>query len=287
MRCSNCGNDNPEQDRFCRTCGSPLENNQNNNTNMNMNNSTPLNDLYNQGSNGNNIQMNNNPQPMNNNPQPMNNYQQQVNQQPMNNKKDNSKTLGIISLILGLLCIPLAFLLSIFMIPIAIIGIILGAIAHKRGTAIAGIILNVLSIIICIAILVFAVFLVLDTAGEVAGTYKCSDYFDSYASEDAKNKEGYMEFKLNYDGTFSMDYDIDGTNNIIKGEYKVSDMEDEDDDSFKYYALELNANYREIKGEVNTDAYKTKYVLGKVKGQSKSYVLMNTISYSQYTCIKQ
>ena len=48
MRCSNCGNDNPEQDRFCRTCGSQLETNQNNNTNMNMNNSTPLNDLYNQ-----------------------------------------------------------------------------------------------------------------------------------------------------------------------------------------------------------------------------------------------
>ena len=81
MRCESCGNENEMNNTFCTKCGSPLNNNQNNNQpNLtDMYNQPNLNQMYNQ--NNNNQQMNNNNQPINNGMQ-MNFNNTQNNQQP-------------------------------------------------------------------------------------------------------------------------------------------------------------------------------------------------------------
>ncbi len=66
MRCESCGNENEMNNTFCTKCGSPLNNNQNNNQpNLtDMYNQPNLNQMYNQNNNNQQMNMNNN---MNNN----------------------------------------------------------------------------------------------------------------------------------------------------------------------------------------------------------------------------
>lgn len=78
-------------------------------------------------------------------------------EQPKSTDVKNDSPLGLISMIIGLLCIPLAVFIKLWVIPIAIAGIIIGA-CHKGkdGKKTAGIALSAASIPIAVIVAIIA-----------------------------------------------------------------------------------------------------------------------------------
>lgn len=99
------------------------------------------------------------------------------------NNKPGSKSL--VSLILGVISIVGSCVVYIFIIPVAIIGLIFGIIdKQKSSTRTVGILLNILSIVVAIVIVVVAFFLFVLFERD---TYNDDDYFsdnDNYGSNE-------------------------------------------------------------------------------------------------------
>lgn len=275
MFCPNCGTNNEQGMNFCKNCGNPL-NNQNMNSNTNINNSMNNNNMnsYNgmapnmsntNMNNFNNISQNNSNLPNMNNSMNPNNFNN-ANQVEIEKKKRN----GIISIVIGAISILLAFKLSFFVIPLAIVGIVIGAKAKKNG--IVGIILNVISILITLAFLIIAVFVV--TRFNYIGTYECgaNNSLNTAAIVDYD-----IEFRLNADKTFTMQYSTMGA---INGKYEIEKIRNQN--NYLIYDLVLDTTDRNIDGTSLSENYKTKYSLG-IAPDGK-VELLNTISYSKYSC---
>ena len=275
MFCPNCGTNNEQGMNFCKNCGNPL-NHQNidsntNNINNSMNNN--INSYNNMTPNMSNTNMNNfNNMNQNNNHLP--NINNNVNPNNFNNanqvEKEKKKRNGIISIVIGAISILLAFKLSFFVIPLAIVGIVIGAKAKKSG--IVGIILNIISILITLAILIIAVFIV--ARFNYIGTYECGSY-NSLMTKETVDYD--IEFQLNVNNTFIMKYDDE---NMINGKYKMEEIRNEKD--YIIYDLVLDTTDRTIEGKSLSQTYTTKYSLGiRTDGDVE---LLNTVTYSRYAC---
>lgn len=68
-------------------------------------------------------------------------------------KKGNG--LAVASIIIGVLSIILSFFLNVIVIPLAIVGLVLGIVSKTKGAKVVGILLNILAIILPIIIIVF------------------------------------------------------------------------------------------------------------------------------------
>ena len=326
MICESCGNENAMGNAFCTKCGSPLNNNQNNNqSSLNQmynqnNNQSSLNQMYNQNNNqnmnqqmNNGIQMNmdnnqsmNNSMPMNmNNNQPNNGMQMNMNNNQPNNgmqmkfnnqnnqnnvdekKLKDKKRNGMISLILSLVCIPLFFIISFLVLPICIIGLIFGIAAGKKG--IAGIIINIIDIILAVVIALAAFYLVFTGGYKMYGTYHCMEYHDLYSEEDIKNfelTEKPYTFKINYDDTFSMEVKANDT--LIEGTFKIIGEKTSEMYQTDYYNLKMDATKRRVAGKEYTEPFQTEYVFAIYRSDNNKNAayIYNPKSMSQYICEK-
>lgn len=173
MFCRNCGKNLNSGQMFCGNCGTKIEN-QNNVNSFGQ---------YTQG----NYNINN-----------------QSNLESSNNKKSG---LSITSLILGIVSILLSFLLNIFIIPVAILGLILGLIDKKKSRMkITGIILNSLGIVFPIIILIIGGVLInsfINLELNSGGVYEGNGYnieYDSNWSEVSLTQGEGLEYQ--YDESY-------------------------------------------------------------------------------------
>ena len=266
MFCKYCGQKLNEGDEFCTNCGAKKDLNPG--VQPNVNNTQP---------NMNNNVVNNNP----------------------NNMQNPNKTsaTAIVSLVLGILSIFLCFFINLFTLPLSITGIVLGIITkEKGGMKIAGIILNILSIIISIVILVFmgALFM---TAWD-----KAKDNIDKY-EKDYKSISNPLEGKWNcklYDGTKEYDYAVtfefndDNTfgwyeygnesNASVTGEYEYNEVTKSNGMAgSKYYSVEMESNSFTNNGSTSTDKYTSKYEFG-INSYGDEAVVINEATYNMYYC---
>ncbi len=130
MNCPNCANPLEPNSKFCSKCGFNLEN-QTTATTVQTISSVEQNVVN----------------------------QEFVNAIPVSKKKEKSyDTLGMISMIVGIIAFLLALFLNVLIIPVAIIGLIMGIISKKKGgIKTTGIIFNILAIVGSIVIIVVSI----------------------------------------------------------------------------------------------------------------------------------
>lgn len=266
MFCKYCGQKLNEGDEFCTNCGAKKDSNSG--VQQNINNNQP---------NMNNNGVNNNP----------------------NNMQVPNKTsaTAIVSLVLGILSLFLCFFINLFTLPLSITGIILGIITkEKGGMKIAGIILNLLSIIISILIIVFigALFM---TAWD-----KAKDNIDKY-EKDYKSISNPLEGKWNcklYDGSKEYDYAVtfefdddnkfewykyeDKANTNVTGDYEYNEVTKSNGiEGTKYYSVEMESESFTNDGSTTTDKYTSKYEFG-INSYGDEAVVINEATYNMYYC---
>jgi len=206
------------------------------------------------------------------------------NQQPQNNidvpKKDRDN-LGTISLILGIISLILSIFLNILILPMAIVGLILGIISKSRnGKKIAGIILNAISIIIILILLIIA--LLWDT-NYISGKYDCTGLNNP--------DEFLITLHLNEDNTFLYGPYGDLANNYVKGTYTY-EKENKTNASgeYEYYMVTLEGSKENfvIDGVSSTKDFNAKADFGIThKDNKKQGVIMFVSTYNTYYCYEK
>lgn len=144
-------------------CGAKVENEANVIADNNVNQNEDIRQTSNQTVFNNQSQMNN----VNSFKQTSQNFNNANNNQQFNqmntsysNNNNNKNKKSLISLILGIISVVLSFVLNIFIIPVAIVGLILALVdKNKSGKKVAGIILNSCGIIFPIIILIIGSFI--------------------------------------------------------------------------------------------------------------------------------
>ena len=87
-----------------------------------------------------------------------------------------------------------------------------------------------------------------------------------------------VKLSMNNDKSFRMTY----PNGDISGTYELKKTSDEGEE--KSYTFNLKADKRVINGETITDSYTTQFEFRFDKNNKDDLVLMNTVSYSIYSC---
>lgn len=214
-----------------------------------------------------------------------NNYQNINN----NNSQKNSNGLAIASLVIGIIAIILSFSINIFILPLAITGLILGIVnKNKCGQKIAGIILNSLSMVIAIITLIIVAFIIgtLDDIWEedfntnpVIGVWNCKSFDGSAVSNDY-----IITMKMNDNGSFIWSKYGDDYNNYVYGSYNYLDLEKTNNSGdYEYYTIELYGEEIVSDGVIQTQEYNSEYEMG-INEEYDEAILMNVYTYNMYYC---
>lgn len=186
MFCNKCGLKTNGNEKFCVGCGSPINQQVNNNVAYSYNN-----------------QMNN-----------------------ANNPKQGK---SIASLVLGIISIIFSFPLSIIILPISIVGLILGIVdKNKNGKSVAGIILNSISIVSAItSIFFFGLFIWAFGSGDIFyGDGYEIDYDSNWSSVELKKTDGTTGEGLEYKSSKSYLVPIGTSSLSTSTEYYGCDFDD-------------------------------------------------------------
>lgn len=233
-----------------------------------------------------------------------------------NNNKEGLATgslvIGIISLILSLTCI---FIIPIFIvIPLALIGLILGIVNKaKKGKKFAGIVLNIIAIVLSIFIFIMTIIIigiVADSASKnidkeklkkslnqfyneldrntsdnyVKGKYNCKSFDGTGA-----NGDYIVRFELNEDKTFLWGKYNETDKNYVKGTYTFKDLHKTNGDrSYAYYNVELDGEEYYNDGIKQDEPYESEYEFGiTAEGTVKQGIIMNTKTQNMYYCYEE
>lgn len=284
MNCKNCGSPITSDSKFCTKCGAQIsENNQSSSNNMYQ---QPLNELKD------NVMFN------------QNNYQNTNpninNQNAPNANLPNKETLGTVSLILGIISLVLSYFLNILILPLAIIGLILGIVNKKKhGQKIAGIILNSISIFIIVVMIIIAIFVLksvgfneffsrlyneLDyssSSNYVAGKYDCTGV-------DSNTDKYLITLHLNKDNTFLYGPYGDLENNYVKGTYTYEDEHKTNGSGdYKYFMLTMEGKKENfiVDGTPADHDFSSQMEFGITSQNAKKQgVIMFVSTYNMYYC---
>lgn len=224
----------------------------------------------------------------------INDNYEQINYNENIKKKE---TLGTISLVLGIISLLLAFLLNIFILPLAIIGLVLGIINKvKKGKNITGIILNSISIFIAIIMAIIVIF--------VFKSKTFSEFFSSLYNElDYKNSSNYVagrydctgvddnvdeyliSLHLNEDNTFIYGPYGELTSNYITGTYTYEDEKKTNKSGqYKYFKVYLKGDKTSIDGEISDEKHNAEMEFGITSQNAKKQgvVLFVSSNYMYY-----
>ena len=186
MKCGNCGSDLKKDAKFCSNCGADVEK----------------------------FKVDNEEK-----------EEKKVDSIPAKNEpvqNSGADALSVIGLILGIICILTSWFLTVFAIPVAIIGIILSAVSRtKGGMKVAGIVLNIISIVIgLIVLLIFAMFLAVGVDTFITNPWnQINKIIDHYGEDD----------DYNYRKDYDYDYDYDDDDDYDEDKDDVDEDEDDDD----------------------------------------------------------
>ena len=199
-----------------------------------------------------------------------------------------SSGLGIAAMVIGIVSFILAWFLNIFIIVIPVVGLILALCAKgKKGFKITGIILNALSLVICVVMFIVSMVTLgraIGTAvddsipqikegvkevqktvksGYPYGTWYCVDYYDSEAKNYADNvrlapSDKKTVLYLYTDNTFKYGPYSESYKNYYKGTFKYT-LETEKNEQYKnknvtFIDVETTINDAMMDGVKNYDA---------------------------------
>ncbi len=222
----------------------------------------------------------------------------QVNEKTTNKKEG----LGNASMVIGIISLVLSFFISVFVFPLALVGLILGIVNKaQNGKKISGIILNgvamLISVIVLIALIALFAVVATDDFGEphteyseitpneveeesIIGRWNCK------TTTDIMNKSYELSIILNTDKTFSI-YDNKESKNYVEGNYElVNDIFGSSAKTKRLYALELTGEKEYVNGNyVGENTNKYEMIVTKVKGNMHA-IVNNDNSDKNYYCTK-
>ena len=153
----------------------------------------------------------------------------------VNNNKINKEGLGTASMVIGIISLIFSFLISVFIFPLALVGLILGIVNKaQNGKKVSGIILNgiamIVSVLVFIALIVLLVIAVddYDSEGhsrhhmseikqeEVLGKWNCK------SAEKVLSSDYELSLELDNDKRFTMT-EYNNEKNYIKGIYSFEE----------------------------------------------------------------
>lgn len=234
-----------------------------------------------------------------------------VNGNFQNNNFNNSpkkEPLGIASLIIGIISLILAIFFNFSILPLAFIGLILGIVNKiTRGKKIAGIVLNILAIVVVIVeILLVVLFLnsnffkseifketmerfyterkYRESKNFIAGKYDCTGY-DSYTDQ-------YLISLYLYDNnTFLYGPYNRMEKNYVKGTYTYQPLTKENDNGFKFFSVKMQGNKENYvhDGELSDKDFYSSFEIALIyKGSKKQGLLAFTTGYNNmYYCYEK
>ena len=201
-----------------------------------------------------------------------------------NDLVSSESNLGNTSKKIGIVCLSLVLIFQILIIPVAIVGLVLGLKAKKEtGLKNKGILFNTISLVVAIPIFIIYFNFLFNPINPIVGTWNCKSYGNS------KESSNYVvTLKLNRNNTFVWNKYGDEKNNYIKGkfEYKYVNKENNSNGYF-YYSITLNSEEFVEDGKLQTNKYKSQYEMGVGTALSKTRgmaVLINVSSYNMYYC---
>ena len=223
-----------------------------------------------------------------------------------------SLVIGIISLILSFTCI---FVVPIFIvIPLALVGLILGIVNKvKKGKKFAGIVLNIIAIVLSVFIFIISILVIsviADNAAKnidkdklkksinqlyneldrstsdnyVKGKYNCKSFDGSGA-----NGDYIVRFELNDDMTFLWGKYNETDKNYVKGTYTFEDLKKTNGDrSYAYYNVKLDGDEYYNDGVKQDEPYESEYEFGiTAEATKKQGIIMNTKTQNMYYCYEE
>ena len=199
-------------------------------------------------------------------------------------KRNAEKNNSMKSLIIGVSTCALSGFFGLLMLPFSIWGIMAGIKSSDTTHGKAGLVLNIVNILMQIISTLILVPLTLYTLKDLYSTeryankYLCTDYGEVEITDN-------IEFELKKDKTFTLSYEYPDGKGVIKGKYSINSFrsvgmaEEKEYD----YDIKLNADTRIIDNEFIEGDYQTEYKLT----IAKKYILLeNKISNNKYTCKK-
>ena len=256
MNCKNCGNPLKENQNFCSACGTKVE------EEPAAIEQTPVVDQ---------------------NPQPIEQVQSTTETTaPVNTPV--SEGLGTASLVLGIISLILTFVISFFILPVAIIGLVLGIInKRKKGKKIAGIILNAIAIVINVGIILVTLVFV-GLFATALGSDKCTNV-------DGDPSNYVVTLHLNEDNTFFYGPYGNTENNYAKGNYTFEDEKKTNaTGKYKYFMVTMKGNKEDfiVDGKPNATDFDSQMEMGVTTVDAKKQaVIMFVSTYNTYYCYEE
>lgn len=228
----------------------------------------------------------------------------------INNEVKKKEGLGIASIVLGVISLVLALIFNIFIIPIALVGLILGIINKAmKGKKFAGIILNALAIILSVIVFLVILFIMGIGISEFVSSDEGKDFLNKFYNElDRQTSDNYVSgtwncksfdgsgesdnyivtMKLNNDYTFYWGkYNDD--ENYVTGTYTFEDLEKKNNSGdYSYYNVKLDGDEYVVDGVKQTEEYKSEYEIGITSiATKKQAVMINPRTYNMYYCYQE
>ncbi len=203
--------------------------------------------------------------------------------------KAKKETLGTVSLILGIVSLVLAFFLNIFILPLALTGLILGIVNKcNHGKKVSGIVLNSISMVVAVAVLIVGAYILgifgylgSNSNNYVAGKYNCTGV-------DSNTDKYLVTIHLNKDNTFLYGPYGNLENNYAKGVYSYEDEHKTDHSGqYKYFMVTMNGNQEDfiINGVPADHDFSSKMEFGiTTEDGKKQGVILFLSTYNMYYC---
>ena len=209
-------------------------------------------------------------------------------------ENNNRKGFVIVSFILGIVSIVFAFVLTVLVIPTAVLGLIFGLLGREpKGKRKAGIIMNIIAIVLSIIMLIVWIVLISIMTKEdnpfikfykyvvvedkVEGEWKCKLYNTKY-SKYVLTLELEGNKKFNWSDYNSPKY------NYVKGTYNYHKVDSEQAETKHYYLVNLHPTKMYLYGRKRVARDTSYKVFITKKNYPRKAKMINSRTYNIYYC---
>lgn len=209
--------------------------------------------------------------------------------------------LGTASMVLGIISLVLSFIINILVLPLAIVGLILGIVNKaQKGNKISGIILNIIAIVVSIIVFIVLIFVLavsVDNTGQnhntierikgeinqelteddIDGTWKCKSYRGTDYSIKLEIDDDDNTFKCGLNDSFYKNY--------TKGTYTIESNQNNTNLNIKSYKLNMTSTEEYENGSKKEPIENTKYTFT-VRKYTNGHIFGSLVdkNYTGYTC---
>ena len=177
-------------------------------------------------------------------------------QKKLKGTKPSITTLNIVSTLIGIGTIIGAFVVNVYVIPLGIIGIILGAIEMGKYRKSTGLFLSILGLLIIVGLFFYYAFIYEPIVNPVEGKWNCHNYTEMTG----ESENSTLRLEIKNDGILFIDYVEEDS--YLVGDYSYEqNLSNPSTGTYDYYNIKLNTKEVVIKGSLISGSRVNNYEL--------------------------